>query len=1310
MVEVGRATAVLDVDESKLAAGFARARQQATAAIGGIEQTANQQLSGGMAGISGGLQKSLSGGSFANIGKGLGTNLVQGITAPFGALGNVAGSAATALGPVGIAAVAGTAAVVGLGMASSRAAMEWEAGMSQISKTTGIEKGSQAFKDLDSDLTNLYSTMPTTVSEIQSVAAAAGSLGIEKDSIAGFTNVALQMGSAFDIPAEEAAVAIGKIKGQLKSLPEGAADSADFAQKFGSAVDYVGNNFNATEKDVLEFSTRVSGSMSSLGAGAYEVAGWGGMLSSVFPSAERAAGSFDSLLTQLTTNTDSQSKAAELLGVSTDEFMQSMSTDPSDTLLNIGKAMEGLPADKLLTTAKALGGSYGMDTLVKMVGHTEEWGKAIKDTTEAGKKGESIGTSFAAGANSAKAQLQILSNSVGAIFKDIGGPINNALTPVISGVAGGLNKIRAIGENLWEPLTAGLSPVTSGISAVAGAIGDLAGMELDGLVAGAKGINSAFQTGKAFVSAFKTELTSVITGSSQFQQLQSYVEQAGTAFENAKSQVTEFLGGITSGASGAISSLTSLVSEGLSPVTDAIGGLLDSSGVSGAIGGVSDFFGRVYDKAMVSLGQKTEDAVEDGTKEGMEEGAEGAKAGITGSVSSAVNSAFDEAYSALTKAGVSKDLAGYMAAFKMSDTEALAAINRNQDYNTDVEQRGISLNFKGIPITGSFITNEGSQFQASMSFGGKTYNRTLSWPLGRDTISNAYKSIIAQASKDLGTDIMAGLTDIDKQLLEGKIDQATYNAKMALGANVEVVEVDTYLNFADNLKGEMEGAGEEINQAFLSGLTPDSAAIESRLESIRRLKFYDPEEAKRQGADNAIAYLNALKDALDSYEKAKVKYLAEPDNENARAEFDRALENLQAIADQNPLKVKVDADTSLFNTAMANVAGSIDLKKLLSDPAEFKAAVMDIPEFMANTFQPALGEQIDFFKTQWHSGIGEAQQETRDFVDAMVIAANDMPNLFSLDQIITLQQYAHGLIGVEQAIDELSAGMDKLAEKTKSASVGYDALKKSLEDTSECAISDFAQWQESQEGLFAGSYIGPGGNAYVQWKEDSIAAIAETQAAMRSVGGAVLGKDYTQTVQMQVTLDTTKAETDITALETEIKKEQEMPLQINDTQAKAAIAGIDAAASKPVTKIVYVQEVSSGGSSGNDWLSSGYGGGYNPYSGAYADYTGDFTPETGGMQGGEYWLPTFGTGDVFVPEPTLAIVGDRPGGEWIGGIDQAVVRFGGGSKAGANIVVNYSPVINAAAMSQEELAALLDEHDTKLIEKIGAELNRSQYW
>jgi hypothetical protein len=48
-----------------------------------------------------------------------------------------------------------------------------------------------------------------------------------------------------------------------------------------------------------------------------------------------------------------------------------------------------------------------------------------------------------------EASLQVLGNSFNAILKDIGGPINAAISPIITSMAGSLNAVRQIGENLW---------------------------------------------------------------------------------------------------------------------------------------------------------------------------------------------------------------------------------------------------------------------------------------------------------------------------------------------------------------------------------------------------------------------------------------------------------------------------------------------------------------------------------------------------------------------------------------------------------------------------------------------------------------------------------------------------------------------------------------------------------------------------------------------------------------------------------------------------------------------------------------------
>jgi TP901 family phage tail tape measure protein len=1106
MTEVGRATVIIDADDSRLKTSLAKAQQDTAAGVAGIEQNLRGQLGAGLTG-------SLSGGNWKNAGKALGADLVQGITAPLGALGNVAGSAALAMGPVGIAAVAGVAAAGALGAASSRAAMEWEAGMAQISKTTGIEKGTEAFNELDSSLTNLYSRMPTTVAEIQSVAAAAGSLGIEKDSIAGFTEVALQMGSAFDMPAEEAATAIGKIKGQLKSLPEGVQDSSEFARQFGSAVDYVGNNFNATEKDVLDFSTRVAGSMSSLGAGAYEVAGWGGMLSSVFPSAERAAGSFDALLNQLTTNEKSQAEAASLLGMSTEEFMQAMSTDPSDTILRIGSALEGLPAEKLLTTAKTLGGSYGMDALVKMVGHTDEWRQSIEDTVEAGKKGESIGESFEAGADNMKSSLQVLKNSFNAILKDIGGPINAALSPMISSVAGSLNAVRQIGENLWEPMTAGLGPLITGITQVTGMIGTMGGMNLSVLVSGTSALNTAFRTGKAYVEAFKEEILATITSSSQFQALAGALDSIKSKLSEVGAFWGDIFGDIVDGlanaiptaVSGAVNALGSLASQGLNKI--GLGGLAE--GASSLFGDVTAFLDRVSVRAKEKLGIATEEAVETGTEKGMESGASNAEDGIASSVERAVsagassgfaaqNASMDSAYKAAVSSGVSPQIAGW------------------QQYG------GVNS----------------------------------SWAELNDLIA---------------------LDRINAQTRSVKKDTGD------LYAVQDGVQVRVHYNIDKN-------------------------------DTLYTLS------------------LNGQKMAEDRYTSQE-----------------EAIEDLFKQADY-PL---------LESTSLTLQGRGGDLAKLQMDQQ-----IQPITNFMVDRFGD-MGSQAS-------TALGGSLKTGLDSVSAFMKNTwyNDLANLGSV---------AGSVIGggLAEMGAKANSSLDSIQSKTKQASVGFNQLESAMKDCTE-TMSEFGLWQEQNaEELFQGSYIGAGGEQYLDWKLNQIQSIAATQKAMASVGGAVLGKDYTD-FQMSPSLDTSAAESQWSSFQSKLSEEQKVPITVDDSQAMSAIAAIDAAAGAAVTKPVYVQQI--GGYGG--------GGGYGEPISSYWDnpYDSPF--------GNPY---SFAEGDVFVPEPTLAVVGDRPGGEWIGGIDQAIERFGGGS---GQVVINAPVTIQGNVYGISDLDAYMDERDRQLEAKL----------
>jgi len=123
LTEVGRITAIIDGDISKLTSALNLARSQATNAVAGIET-----------GMKGGLKNGLAGINWNALGMDTASDYLRGITAGMGPIGTALEGVATALGPTGMVAVAAIAGGAIIAKAAYDAASAWEAGMAQISK------------------------------------------------------------------------------------------------------------------------------------------------------------------------------------------------------------------------------------------------------------------------------------------------------------------------------------------------------------------------------------------------------------------------------------------------------------------------------------------------------------------------------------------------------------------------------------------------------------------------------------------------------------------------------------------------------------------------------------------------------------------------------------------------------------------------------------------------------------------------------------------------------------------------------------------------------------------------------------------------------------------------------------------------------------------------------------------------------------------------------------------------------------------------------------------------------------------------
>ena len=334
------------------------------------------------------------------------------------------------------------------------------------------------------------------------------------------------------------------------------------------------------------------------------------------------------------------------------------------------------------------------------------------------------------------------------------------------------------------------------------------------------------------------------------------------------------------------------------------------------------------------------------------------------------------------------------------------------------------------------------------------------------------------------------------------------------------------------------------------------------------------------------------------------------------------------------------------------------------------------------------------------------QRQSATYLGDLVNKAREMPDLFTGEQIEALRDYAKGLIDVGEALDRLNGkaettntALGKLAEAPKAATVGYNQLQKAVEDCEACLMSDFGAWQEAQENLFNPSYIGQGGQAYLDWKNTVVGAANEAAMAMNAVGGAALGSigqtqqqipvtvkldtsaattalsEFEGTakkdVQKPLTIDSTKATASISEVDTAAQKEVSKSLRIDTSAAMSAIASINAAASQPVYKTVYVNEVYTGSSGGG-----GGGGGSSP--------------------GFGYSLPPiFMARGGYVSRPTLAVVGEA-GPEYVipaENMAKGLSRMGGGGDV--NVTIN-SPIMGGG----QDIEALLAQRNKELVAEI----------
>jgi hypothetical protein len=168
----------------------------------------------------------------------------------------------------------------------------------------------------------------------------------------------------------------------------------------------------------------------------------------------------------------------------------------------------------------------------------------------------------------------------------------------------------------------------------------------------------------------------------------------------------------------------------------------------------------------------------------------------------------------------------------------------------------------------------------------------------------------------------------------------------------------------------------------------------------------------------------------------------------------------------------------------------------------------------------------------------------------------------------------------QKATSQIAEAANQATESAKSTTVGYNQLKTIMDECTDCALSDFAKWQESQSDMFQGAYIGPS-SGYDAWLK------SQPQSPLGHPGVDELGINYNeQSTKKTIDLDDASALATNSALNQELQTPKQKPVNLDDASALAESAALDTELSQTVYKTVVVNTVG-GGAGGGGEASSG---------------------------------------------------------------------------------------------------------------------------
>lgn len=376
---------------------------------------------------------------------------------------------------------------------ATREAMKFETAMAGVRKV--VDGTDEQYAKLSDELKKMGAELGISAAEMAELAASGGQLGVPIEKLSEFTAIASKMSVAFGMSAEEAGNAAATIANVFQ-LPIGE------VEKLGDAINVLGNNTAAREKDIVAAMARIGGTAKQFGLAADEAAALADAFIALGKPPEVAATAINAMLQKLQT-AQSQGKgfqtALEGIGTSADEMAANIAANPQQALTEFLHKLEGLDKQSRALTLSQLFGTEYSDDIALLVGSLGEYEKALGLVADKGQVVGAMQKEVANAMSTSEAQINKAKQEIINVAIEVGEKLLPLVSLLASTVGGVASAVGAITEEF---------PVLTQLAALfaAGAVAVKAYEAAVRLTGGA--VSASFATQRVGIEATKASILS----------------------------------------------------------------------------------------------------------------------------------------------------------------------------------------------------------------------------------------------------------------------------------------------------------------------------------------------------------------------------------------------------------------------------------------------------------------------------------------------------------------------------------------------------------------------------------------------------------------------------------------------------------------------------------------------------------------------------------------------------------------------------------------------------------------------------------